>query len=249
MHQAPTQDSASGEPPGCRRDFTHRGCPSPRAPLLAVTPTPQRQPNKRPLWSGAGGTKGGKKGANPLRPAAAPTAAHLLAGRRDRPSSRPASRKASKAAPNERPPGQPRSPRQTQAWPGAWEGAGLIRGRIWLKAPPQEGDPGLIPACPGPSLPTPLGPAGARGVGGEAGIQGPPSKVSAGPSRQPYLSLAAPYFTNGLSKAKVTRPRSPGRTGSLSQRSTTISGSSCPLPDGETEAQGQKVTFPRSQTW
>lgn len=112
---------------------------------------------------GAGGTKGGKKGANPLRTAAAPTAAHLLAGRRDRPSSRPASRKASKAAPNERPQGQPRSPRQTQAWPGAWEGAGLIRGRIWLKAPPQEGDPGLIPACPGPSLPTPLGPAGARG--------------------------------------------------------------------------------------
>lgn len=104
-------------------------------------------------------------------------------------------------------PGQPRSPRQTQAWPGAWEGARLSPGENTLiKGPPREGDPGLIPSCPAPSLPTPLRLAGARdGSGGGAGIQGPLS--SARPPVHPfictpYLFLAAPHFMNGLRKPR-----------------------------------------------
>lgn len=50
----------------------------------------------------------------------------------------------------------PRSPQQTLAWPRAWEGAGLISRRLWLKVPPRERDPGLIPSCLKPLLPIPL---------------------------------------------------------------------------------------------
>lgn len=67
-----------------------------------------------------------------------------------------------------------------------------------------------------------------------------------GPHRRPYLFPAAPYVTHGLSKAKVTCPRSPGRTGSRSPGSTAISVASSTLPDGETEAQGQKVIFSKA---
>lgn len=78
--------------------------------------------------------------------------AHLLLGARQG-----ASPKASKSFPAMKAgPWLPRSPQQTLAWPRAWEGAGLISRRLWLKVPPRERDPGLIPSCPRPLLPIPL---------------------------------------------------------------------------------------------
>lgn len=126
------------------------------------------------VWAQAApgsGTKGGKKSANPLRTSRRafplwPICSWEPSGVASGPHGSSAAAESEQRCPgNERRPGQPRSARQTQAWPGAWEGAGLIQGRTRLKAPPGDGDQGLIPACAWQSLPTPLGPAGARGWG------------------------------------------------------------------------------------
>lgn len=223
------------------------------------------------------GTKGGKKDANPLRANAALSHCGPSAPGESGIAGRPApQQKASKSCPRMKDgPGRPRSPQQTQAWPRAWEGAGLSRQENTVKSTAPGGGPRANPCLPCAFPSHTHAPGWGKGTGEEGRGCDPRSSLKRqalsgalcmqtfcvpcsalfdkwaqqGGLAQSHPAAAWQSGDRGSQLGPESKFAHPRNCGLLSQGSPTTSVShSNPWAEGETEAQGQKVIYPRSQT-